>query len=353
MFDRYWVSIGVCQSMSFKQIVGHEDIIKHFKFSVKNDQISHAYLISGEDDSGKMTLAQAYAMALQCSELNSNNNLEDIDSCGVCPSCKQFLGNNHPDVIYVTRAPDKASIGVDSIRDQINNDVEIKPFSSPYKIYIIDEAQKLTVEAQNALLKTLEEPPEYAIIILLTNNLNSILETVQSRCMILQVRAIDKDLIKAYLMTRHQVPDYQAELSGIFAQGNLGKAIKYSSSEEFAAIMDDVLHLLKGINDMENYEVIEYVKNLSQKKEDIAKILDLILLWYRDLLMYKVTKDPNLLLYKKEFSYISKQAKTASYEGIQNILDVIEETNTKINANVNIETTLQLMLFTIKENSDD
>lgn len=353
MFDRYWVSIGVCQSMSFKQIVGHEDIIKHFKFSIKNDQISHAYLISGEDDSGKMTLAQAYAMALQCSELNSNNNLEGIDSCGVCPSCKQFLSNNHPDVICVTRAPDKASIGVDSIRDQINNDVEIKPFSSPYKIYIIDEAQKLTVEAQNALLKTLEEPPEYAIIILLTNNLNSILETVQSRCMILQVKTIDKDLIKAYLMTRHQVPDYQAELSGIFAQGNLGKAIKYSSSEEFAAIMDDVLHLLKGINDMENYEIIEYVKNLSQKKEDIAKILDLILLWYRDLLMYKVTKDPNLLLYKKEFSYISKQAKTISYEGIQSILDVIEETNTKINANVNIETTLQLMLFTIKENSND
>ncbi len=335
----------------FKEIVGHSDIIKHFKLSIKSKKISHAYLISGEDDSGKMTLANAFAMALQCDNLDPHNDLEEIDSCGICPSCKQIKGNNHPDIVYVTH--EKASIGVEDIRVQVNNDIIIKPYSSTYKVYIIDEAQMLTPQAQNALLKTLEEPPEYAIIILLSNNTNRMLDTIQSRCMILQVKAVDSNLIKEYLMSEYQIPDYQADLSTVFSQGNVGKAINYASSEKFIEIRDRVLHLLKDIDNMEDYEIIETVKDLGKEKGDILNILDLILLWYRDVLMYKVTKNPNVLLYKKERSYISKQAKVISYEGIQNILDIIEETKSKINANVSLETTLQLMLFTIKENSND
>jgi DNA polymerase-3 subunit delta' len=336
---------------SFKEIVGHSDIMKHFKYSIRSNKISHAYLIAGEDDSGKMTLANAFAMALQCENLDPQTELEGVDSCGICPSCKQFKGNNHPDIVYVTH--EKASIGVEDIRDQVNNDIIIKPYSSKYKIYIIDEAQKMTPQAQNALLKTLEEPPEYAIIILLSNNINRMLDTIQSRCIILQVKAIDNNLIKEYLMTEYQIPDYQAELSAAFAQGNVGKAIKYASSEKFTQIKDKLLHIIKRIDRMKNYEVIEVVKDLGKEKDDVLNILDLILLWYRDVLMYKVTKNLNLLLYTKEHSYISKQAKVISYEGIQNILKIIEEAKSKVSANVSMETTLQLMLFTIKENSND
>ena len=335
----------------FKEIVGHSDIIKHFKFSIKSNKISHAYLIVGEDDSGKMTLANAFAMALQCENLDPNSDLEVIDSCGTCSSCKQFMSNNHPDIVYVTH--DKSSIGVEDIRDQVNNDIVIKPYSSTFKIYIVDEAEKLTPQAQNALLKTLEEPPEYAIIILLSNNINRMLDTIQSRCIILQVKALDNNLVRDYLMSKHQIPDYQADLSAVFAQGNVGKAIKYASSEKFSEIKDTVLYLLKRIDKMENYEIIETVKDLGKEKDDVLNILDLILLWYRDVLMYKVTKNLNLLLYKKERSYISKGSKVISYEGIQNILKIIEEAKSKINANVSMDTTLQLMLFTIKENSND
>lgn len=346
--------------LDLKQIIGHEDIIKHFRVSIKNNTISHAYLISGQDDSGKMTLANGFAMALQCENIHSNINLEDIDSCGECHSCKQFQGNNHPDIIYVTH--EKASIGVDDIRKQVNEDIIIKPYSSKYKIYIIDEAEKLTVEAQNALLKTLEEPPEYAIIILLSNNINRILETIQSRCIILHIRAVDSNVIKNYLMSQYKVPDYQAELSAVFAQGNVGKAISFSSNEDFANTRDQVIRLLKNIKDMDNYEIIDTINKLtkerkkdkdsgkSKSKDDILNILDLIILWYRDILMYKVTKNPNILLYKKEITFISKKGKTISYEGIQNVLKAVEEAKSKINANVNTETTLELMLFTIKEN---
>lgn len=337
--------------LDFKEIVGHEDIISHFKYSIKNNKISHAYLISGEDDSGKMTLAKAFTMALQCEGLDPSKGLDNIDSCGVCSSCKQLKTSNHPDVIYVTH--EKASIGVGDVRDQVNNDIIIKPYSSQYKVYIIDEAEKLTIEAQNALLKTLEEPPDYALILLLSNNINSLLETIQSRTMIMETKAIDKDRIKKFLMVKHQIPDYQADLSSIFAQGNIGKAISYVSSERFTDIRDSALNILKNINNMESYEIISTIGDLDKNKDDIYNILDLVLLWYRDVLMYKVTKNPNLLLYKNEISFISKQAKVISYEGIQNILKLIEETKIKINANVNLETTLQLMLFTIKENIND
>lgn len=337
----------------FRQIVGHEGIKKHFRLSLANKKTSHAYLISGEDDSGKMMLTQAFAVALQCMELNSDvKEVEDLDSCGICRSCKQFKSGNHPDIIYVKRLKNKYEIGVDDIREQVNNNIVIKPYSSPYKIYIIDEAQMLSVQAQNALLKTLEEPPEYAIVILITNNLSSILETIQSRCIMLQTKPVEKDLIKAYLMSEYQIPDYQAELSAIFAQGNVGKAINYASSEEFTEIKNDVLNILEHIDEKEDYELIDLVNNLSKEKDNVSNILDLILLWYRDVLMYKVTKNPNLLLYKKEISSISKRANIISYEEVQNILKSIEEAKIKIEANVNLETILQLMLFTIKENSN-
>lgn len=338
----------------FRQIIGHEGIKKHFRLSIARKQVSHAYLISGEDDSGKMILAKAFAMALQCKELESAaKGLEDVYSCGICTSCKQFKSGNHPDIIYVERLKNKNEIGVDDIRKQVNKNIEIKPYSSPYKIYIIDEAQMLSVQAQNALLKNLEEPPEYAIVLLITNNLSSILETIQSRCIMLQTKPVEKDLIKAYLMSEHQIPDYQAELSAIFAQGNVGKAVNYASSEEFTDIKNDVLNILKHIEEKDNHEIIDSVDELSKEKDTISNVLDLILLWYRDILMYKVTKDPDLLLYKKEISSISKRANIISYEGIQKILKSIEEVKTKIEANVNLETTLQLMLFTIKENSND
>ena len=105
--------------------------------------------------------------------------------------------------------------------------------------------------------------------------------------------------------------------------------------------------------DLTDYEIIEKVKNLSKEREDIIDILDLIYLWYADVLIYKVTKNPNILIYKNQTLEISKKGKTISYEGIQNVLGVIEASKKKIEANVDKETTLQLLLFTIKENSND
>lgn len=325
----------------FNNIAGHTQIIEHLQNAIKLEKVSHAYIFNGEKGAGKKLLANTFAKTLQCEE-------GGINPCGKCKSCIQTESNNQPDIFRVTH--EKASIGVDDIRIQVNNDIGIKPYSSPYKIYIIDEADKMTEQAQNALLKTIEEPPEYARIILLTNNVNTLLPTILSRCVILDLKTIRTDVIKEYLVREYKIPEYEAELSAAFSQGNMGKAIKYASSDEFMGIKEEVLHLLKYIDEMELYEIVESIKSLAQHKLEINDYLDLMILWYRDVLMFKVTKNPNLLLYKDEYKYISKQASKRDYEGIENIINAMDKAKIRLNANVNFELTMELMLLSLKEN---
>lgn len=325
--------------MDFKSIIGHEQIKEHMQNAIKYNKVSHAYILNGEEGSGKKLLANVFARALEC-------NKGGTDACGTCISCIQAESGNHPDIKYVTH--EKASIGVDDIREQINNDIGIKPYSSQYKIYIIDDGSKMTEQAQNALLKTLEEPPTYGIIIILTDNINQLLPTILSRCVTLNLKPVSTDLIKNYLMEKHKVPDYIAELSASFSQGNVGKGIKYASSEEFLKMKDEVLHLLRYIDDMEFYEIIDAIKNISVNKLEIEDYLDLIMLWYRDILMFKATNDPNVLLFKEEYRYISSQANIRDYEGIENIINAINKAKIRLKANVNFDIAIELMLLSLK-----
>lgn len=152
----------------FSELIGNEQIKEHFLHAISSGKVSHCYVISGEDGLGKMTAAKAFAQTLECQAEPANR------PCGVCHSCTQFLSGNHPDVIFPGHEKPTV-IGVDDVRTQIIGDIQIKPYCSPYKIYIVDEAQKLSVQAQNALLKTIEEPPAYGIILLLTTNAASML----------------------------------------------------------------------------------------------------------------------------------------------------------------------------------
>ena len=154
----------------FKDIIGHEQIIEHLQNAISMDKVTHAYILNGPDRSGKMMLAEAFAMALQCEKGGS-------EPCLACHSCKQAESHNQPDIIYVKHEKPN-TISVDDIRTQVNNDIVVKPYSSRYKIYIIDEAEKMNQQAQNALLKTIEEPPAYAVLLLLTTNADLFLPTI-------------------------------------------------------------------------------------------------------------------------------------------------------------------------------
>lgn len=326
----------------FKDIVGHEQIIEHLKTAIEMGKVSHAYILNGPDLSGKMMIAEAFARALLCEK-------QDPDGCGECRSCRQSDDRNNPDIIYVKH--DKPNtISVDDIRTQLNNDIVIKPYSNQYKIYIVDEAEKMNQQAQNALLKTIEEPPAYAVIMLLTTNADSFLQTIRSRCITLNLKSVKNDVIKSYLMTEKKIPDYQADVCAAFAQGVVGKAIKLASSDDFNELKESALSLIKRLDDIDLYEMGEAIKQISDYKLQVQDYFDLITVWYRDVLYMKATNDVNGLIFKDEVYDIKKQASKHSYHGIETIIEVLDKAKLRINANVNFDLVIELLLMTIKEN---
>jgi DNA polymerase-3 subunit delta' len=326
----------------FRDILGHEQIIVHLQNAIKNNKVSHAYLICGEEGSGKMMLAEAFAQTLQCEK-------HGTEPCMECHSCRQAVGRNQPDIIYVTHEkPNTLAVG--EIRKQVNGDIVTKPYSSRYKIYIIDEAEKMNEAAQNALLKTIEEPPAYAIILLLTTNIDAMLPTVQSRCVTLQLRAVDDEKISQFLMSKYMIPDYQAQVCVAFAQGNVGKAIKLASSDNFNELKDSALQLIKRLKDIELYEMSAAIKQIGEYKLEINDYFDIIKIWYRDVLYFKATGDVNGLIFKDEVYSIKRQAEQSSYQGIEEILNALQKAKLRLNANVNFDLTIELLLLTIKEN---
>lgn len=327
----------------FSDIVGQEQLKEHLENAIKMNKVSHAYIINGERSAGKEFIAKTFAMALQC------ENKEGIEPCQECHSCKQALSGNHPDIIFVTHEK-PGTIGVDDIRSQINGDVAIKPYSSPKKIYIMNEGEKMTVQAQNALLKTLEEPPEYAVILILTTNVDSLLPTILSRCVVLNMKPVKDAQVKKFLMENMEIPDYKADICVAFARGNVGKARLLAKSEEFDKVKEEAITLLKYIGEMELNEVVTAIKKISEYKFGVNDYLDILSIWYRDVLLFKATHDVNNLIFKEEIQYIRKVADKSTYEGIEQIIDALEKSKQRLNANVNFDLTMELLLLTIKEN---
>ena len=326
----------------FRDIVGHKQITTHLKNAIYMNKISHAYILNGEKSAGKMMIANAFAQTLQCES-------QGTEPCMTCRSCRQAKEHNQPDIIYVTHEKPN-SISVDDIRHQVNHDIVIKPYSSKYKIYIIDEAEKMNLQAQNALLKTIEEPPIYAIILLLTTNASAFLPTILSRCITLNLKTVKEELITEHLMKYYKIPDYQAEICASFAQGNVGKAIQLAASEEFHELKQSVISLMKKLDDMDLYEINDAVKGIGAYKTQIQDYLDLMVIWFRDVLYLKATNNVNNLIFQDEVYDIKKQAAKKSYAGIQEIVTMLEQTRVRLQANVNFDLVIELLLLSIKEN---
>ncbi len=245
---------------TFRDIIGHKTIKEHLQQGIRNRQVSHAYIFEGDDGVGKLMTAKTFAAALQCKEGGD-------EPCGHCISCLQMLSGNQPDVAYITH--EKAKIGVDDIREGLCTPITIKPYAGPYRIFIVDEAEKMNEQAQNALLKTLEEPPEYGIIILLTNNRDAFLQTILSRAVTLAFLPVADSELVPYLMREAQIPDYRARLAAAFAGGSPGKALACADSEEFQKRRDTAVGLMQNLPDMSDERMAVSAKSLAAKKEEL------------------------------------------------------------------------------------
>ena len=326
----------------FKDIAGHEKIKEHLHKAIETDRVSHAYLFSGEAGMGRKTLAKAFAMTLLCEEGGS-------EPCLKCHACRQVMSGNHPDLLFVGHEK-QASIGVDDIRKQIHDTIMIRPYSGGRKIYIVDEAEKMTVQAQNALLKVVEEPPSYGVMLLLATNEDSILPTILSRCVRLKLKPLKDSLVKDFLVDSFGNGESKAEVYAAFARGNLGTAIHLASSEEFQNMYTEFISMMKHLQEMDITELLLFIKKMKEESRDIYRCLDFIQLWYRDVLMYKVTQDINLLIFREEFHTMKAMSANTSYEGLERILQAVDKARIRLEANVNMELAMELMLLVMKEN---
>lgn len=326
----------------FKDIIGHANVIGFLQKSIEMKKVSHAYIVNGPTGAGKLRIARAFAATLQCEQGGT-------DVCGECHACKQALSENHPDIIRFVREK-QGTIGVNEIREQINNDVAVKPYSGKYKVYIVEDAELMTAQAQNALLKTIEEPPEYAIFLLLTANKDALLQTILSRCVVLNLRPVNTRLIREFLLQNFEMSEYDANVCSAFAQGNVGKAEKLASSGRFKQIKDEAMELLKDISNKEIYEIIDSVRQLAEFKVDIEDYLDILSIWYRDILLFKATQNADGIVFQDEINHIKSMASRSSYSGIEEIIQALEKAKARLRANVSFDLTMELLLLTIKEN---
>lgn len=329
---------------AFAEVIGNEQIKKYLENAMATGTISHSYILSGEDGVGKKMIAKAFAKALQCT---GEVPVEEKPCCK-CHSCIQAEGDNQPDIVYVQHEK-PATIGVDDIRTGLVNDIQVRPYESRYKIYIVDEAEKMSIQAQNAMLKTIEEPPEYGIVLLLSSNLNAFLPTIRSRCVELMVRPVSHSKQENYLL-EHGVSEEQIASIIHFTKGNIGKAMRMAASEDFMEMVTRLKLTLKQVHTMNTEQLIQTVALLGTYQKDIRDCLDFIEMWYRDVLMFKATKDLNLLVFQEDSFELKHAVERSSYEGIEAILQAIQTARRRLDANVNFELTMQLLLETMKEN---
>ncbi|EMJ5761621.1 DNA polymerase III subunit delta' [Clostridioides difficile] len=308
--------------MYFENIIGQDFAKKYLTNSIKKNKLNNVYMFEGMDGIGKKKFADELSKLLLDYE-----NLE-----------------NSPD--YVLIKPDGNSIKIAQIRN-LQSDIVIRPHKD-YKIYIINNAEKMTVEAQNALLKTLEEPPNYAIIILVTNNKESLLETIKSRCDIIKFSPIPIEDLKRYLINTG-IEEERAQLLAIFSRGSIENALNLSQSSEFSMMREDIQQYIQIMLDKNIVEILNIPNNMEKYRGKIIALLDMMINYFRDIILLKENVNKNMLINVDKLVFIQNMSGKISYSQLSKIIDIIEDAKSKIKSNCNFNISIQVMSLNIYE----
>lgn len=314
--------------MSFKDIVGQEKAVNILLKSLKEYNVSPSYIFIGSEGVGKKFTAIEFAKTINCLSLNNN-----LESCNTCNTCNKINKQCCPDLKIVE--PIKGSIRIEQIRE-LRREIDLKPFENRKKIYIIDNAEKMTIEASNCLLKTIEEPPDYAILILICMNIDSILPTIISRCQLIKFRLIDSSKIRKILLKKIDLEESKAELVSRLARGSIGRAFKLISDKEYfdrrEKLLDYLTKILPGKYDSNFFINIEKIlTDISEMDE----ILEIILLWYRDILVVKKLGDQKYIVNSDKVEALNEKSRVYSQKILIDILDYIEQIQEFIKKNIN------------------
>lgn len=313
--------------MSFESIIGHNSTRNQISKSINLDKLSHAHLLVGEDGIGKSKLAKNMGYKI----LGKNQE-------------KQYA-----DLVEWRVEKNKSTIGVNSIR-ALTEEINKKPYEGEKKVIIIYDAHKMTVQAQNAFLKTIEEPPKNVTILLLCENLEAILDTIKSRCQIHKLKNLNVDEMEAFLKINYNHLTLE-ELKVIvaFSDGIPGKAEKFIEDSSFKDIRDITMEILLKLNKIGTEELMKYEKNLSNQKEKFEEILTAFLSYIRDTIIYKEIEEENLIINIDKVLNIKELANIFSFNKLNGIIKVINDTRENLDRNVNPGLTFEVMLLKMQE----
>ena len=320
---------------SFRDIIGNENVARALQGAILSGRVGHAYCVAGRPGSGKKLISYAFAKALQCED-----RLE-ADSCGVCSSCVCFEAGTHPDVFHIR--PQKSTIGVDVVRELVISEIAHRPHRYPYKVFVIEQADTLTVQAQNALLKTLEEPCGYGIFVLVTEKADSLLPTVRSRCLTYFTRPVGVQRIAEYLASHADIAAEDGARIARLSLGSIGRALALASDEELGAIRVYISELAETLRSSSLVECFAQTKELERYKHRISDVFDLLSLRYRDALVVGETGEVARALDVDE----SRQTLYLREEMLEK-LEAIDKARVRLRHNGNFQLVLDSLILTLR-----
>jgi DNA polymerase-3 subunit delta' len=273
--------------MTFSTIEGHERSIRTLQRAIANNALAHAYLFSGQAGIGKKRTALALAAAVNC--LNAGPE----GGCGECPSCCKVDRLGHPDVHLLV--PDGDEIKIDQIR-QVQADFALKPFEGTKKVLIVDNAESMNAASSNAFLKTLEEPPGEALIILITAMPQSLLPTIRSRCQEITFHPLPRNTLARALVRMRGLSEEDAWFIAALAQGSMGRGLEMDIEQEKDA-REEIAMLWSGLEQMGPGEALALAETLAKDRERLERLIDIGVETLRDALVYRETSDERLLIH--------------------------------------------------------
>jgi len=318
--------------MTTAQIQINQPILKRFTRLLQSGRMAHAYLFIGPDDIGKSETALAIAKFVNC---ESNTKEDQPEACDQCPSCRKIDSGNHPD-IFVIDSGQEQSIRIAQIRELINKN-QLRAFEARKKVFIIKNAEKLTLDGSNALLKTLEEPTPDSLLLLTTSVPEKNLDTIKSRCQAVHFFPVSKDQISTQLKNDYCVEGNAAHFLASFSEGCLGKARRLNESKFLVRkneIIDNIV--FQGNNET-------YIKDVLADREHTKEVLDVLLSWFRDLLLVKVGAEEDQLVHVDRIDDLMDIEAKYSFHQVKDIVDSIVNAARLLGENLNVKIPLTLL----------
>ena len=286
------------KKFDYESVVGHELACTKLQQAVALDRTVSAYLISGPEGIGKKTVTYPFAAALLC-EAPQNGR-----ACLQCSSCRLLAGGAHPDLLFLSVPADKKSIGVEEVREQLIKEAYVRPFSAPRKVFVIEQGEAMTQGAQNALLKILEEPPSYAVFILLASAQDQLLETIRSRCLKLQLLPLSAENCRVCFGRLTEGTAERRALSAAFSQGNLGRGYRMLRDEAYYALYDETVDKLLSMANRAS-GLSEMQRHWADHKDVVEAIIDFLLVFLRDCIRRSIDSSTELICKDREKESLS------------------------------------------------